>query len=288
MIVPTGQASAKPEAIDAPDAYARARRADIQRWLEAPPDWGTRLLAKPSHVAARLTQQLVPVGVLRASLQALDGVAGRIAGGRDILRWAGVDTLEALAQRSLREADALARRVERRAILLAGGSGAALGIGGAAGMVADIPTLLTLALRTIHRTAYCYGEDWGQPGAQGLSIGVFALASANSYEEKRAAWAALHEGRPLLDAAWRDGVERIAERELAKDAAQFSLNTLASRIGAHLGTRKSGGALPVIGAVVGGAVNAGYIHDIAQAAQYTLAARCLRRMGLAPDTGRGA
>lgn len=270
-------AGAKPLATDALDPYERERLREIERWREAPPDWGTRLMAKPGHVAAAVAQQLVPIGALRGSLKALDGAAGRISGMRDVLCWAGKATLDEVSALPLRESDQLARRVERRAMMLGGTGGAAFGIGGAAGMVADIPALLTLALRTIHRTAYCYGEDWQRVETRGLSIGVFALASANSLDEKQAAWDALHGGYQLLDAAWRDGVERVAERELAKDAAQFSLRTLAGRIGAHVGTRKSAGVVPVIGALVGGAVNAGYIHDIARVAQYVLQDRWLHR-----------
>lgn len=257
--------------------YERQRRDEIGRWLEAPPDWGTRLMSGPGQMAAAAAQQLVPVNLLRASLRMLDRAAGRLSGPGDVLRWAGVVALADVGGLPLREADQFARRVERRAMLLAGSSGAALGVGGALGMVADIPALLTLALRTIHRTAYCYGEDWQAGHGGGLAIGVFALASANSRDEKQAAWAALRGDQELLDAAWRDGVERVAERELAKDAAQFSLQTLARRIGAHIGTRKSLGVAPVIGAVVGGAINAGYIHDIATVARYVLQDRWLRQ-----------
>ncbi|MES0873246.1 EcsC family protein [Sinimarinibacterium thermocellulolyticum] len=257
------------------DEYAWARRAEIERWLAAPPDWGTRLMSRPGQFAAKTAQRLVPVEVLRASLRALDRAAGRFSGPRDILQWAGVDRLDQIADLGLPRCDALALRVERRAMMLGGGSGAAFGVGGAAGMVADVPALLTLALRTIHRSAYCYGEDWQAEG--GLSIGVFALASANSFDEKQQAWEALRRDVPLLDAAWRDGVERVAERELAKDAAQFSLKTLAGRIGLHLGTRKASGVAPVIGALIGGAVNAGYIRDIARVARYVLQDRWIRR-----------
>jgi hypothetical protein len=256
------------------DDYAWARRAEIERWLAAPPDWGTRVMSRPGQVAAKAAQRLVPVDVLRASLRVLDRTAGRFSHPRDVLQWAGAERLDEISGFSLQRCDELARRVERRAMALGGGSGAAFGIGGAAGMVADVPALLTLALRTIHRSAYCYGEDWQTQG--GLSIGVFALASANSFDEKQQAWEALRSGNALLDAAWRDGVERVAERELAKDAAQFSLKTLSGRIGLHLGSRKAAGVTPLIGAVIGGVVNAGYIRDIARVARYVLQDRWLR------------
>src|SRR5439155_20485001 len=119
-----------------------------------------------------------------------------------------------------------ARTVGRRAAVTAGGTGALFGIAGALGLVADVPTLLTIALRTIHRTGLCYGEKPAADDERRLSIGIFALASANSVEEKRAGLAALHgAGGDLIDAAWREGVERVAERQLAKEAATLSLQT---------------------------------------------------------------
>lgn len=261
----------------ADDAYEQACRDQIEHWLAAPPDWGTRLMSGPGKVAASATRQLVPVSLLRSSLAALERAAGRVADHRGVLRLAGVSHASELADWSLQGCDRLAVKVERRAMALGGTSGAVFGVGGVAGMVADVPTLLTLALRTIHRTAYCYGEDWQGEQHRSLVIGVFALASANSFEEKQAAWRALQQDQPLLDAAWRDGVERVAERELAKEAAQTSLQTLASRIGAHIGQRKAAGFAPVIGAVIGSAINAGYLHDIAIVARRVLQDRWLRR-----------
>lgn len=258
-------------------SHEAAVRAAIERWREQPPGWGTRLLARPGQAAALAAQRLVPVSALRAALRGVDQAAGRLASPRDILREAGVVDLAGVAVLPLASCDRLARRVERRSMALAGGSGAVFGSLGLVGMAVDVPGLLTLALRHIHRTAYCYGEDWTDPAQRGLALGVFALASANSLDEKRAAWTAVQDHGELLDAAWRDGIERIAERELAKESAQFSLQLLASRIGTQLGQRKAAGAVPLLGSAIGAAVNAGYIHDLGLAARYVLQDRWLRR-----------
>ncbi len=260
-----------------PDAYEQAQWDTIERWRGASPDWGTQVLSGPSRVAAYAAQHLVPVAALRAVLHGLDHAAGWSAAQRDVLKAAGVDDLAALRTAPLDECDRLARRVEWRGMALGGSAGALFGFAGAPGMAADIPTLLGVALRTIHRTAYCYGEDWRAQERKGLAIGVFALASANSLEEKRDAWFALTHASDLLEAAWRDGIERVAERQIAKEAAQFSLKTLANRIGFNLGRRSASGLglVPVIGAAIGGAVNAGYVHDIAKVARYVMQHRWL-------------
>jgi hypothetical protein len=150
------------------------------------------------------------------------------------------------------------------------------GIAGAAGLIADVPALLTLAMRTIHRIGLCYGEEPDDGVERRLAVAVFALVSANSAGEKQAALNALQRNEALLDVAWREGVERVTERQLAKEATTYSLQNLARAIGLNLGKRKAAGVVPVVGAAVGGAVNAWYLADVAQAARCVFQERWLR------------
>src|SRR3546814_4643113 len=80
-------------------------------------------------------------------------------------------------------------------------------------------------------------SDLRAPERRGLAIGVFALASANTLEEKQAGWEAWCDSADLFAEAWRDGVERAAERHLAKGAAQLSIKAMADRIGFNLARR---------------------------------------------------
>ncbi len=255
----------------------------IRDWQAESPGWGARLLAKPGGKIAGAVQALVPEDALRATLDGVNRVAEKLADERSILKRAGVVTLTELREKKdLKACDELMRTEQRRAMAMGGVGGAAFGVAGAAGMVADVPALIALALRTIHRVGLCYGEDLRQPGYRQLAIGIFALASANSLEEKQAAVAALRNFNidSLSEAAWRDGVERAAEREFAKEAAVFSLNNLASKLGINLGKRKAAGVMPVIGAIVGGSVNAWYLYDVAQVSRYVFQERWL--MGTEP------
>jgi hypothetical protein len=255
--------------------YERGQLAQIRAWQQQAPGWGTRLLAKPGASAAQVVKAVVPVSALRTALKSFERVAQKISGEGAILRRAGVSERAELRQVTLQVCDRLAKFEARTSMSFAGVSGAALGVAGAAGMVVDVPALITQAMRVIHRIGLCYGEDMLAESQQGLAIGIFALVSANSMEEKQTALRALREQGDLLDAAWRDGVERVAERELAKEAAVFSLQTLAGRIGLHLGSRKAAGSVPVLGAVAGAAVNTWYIHEVAQAARVVFQERWL-------------
>lgn len=262
----------------APTPYEIEQLAAIQRWQAVPPGWGTRLLSKPSGKVAQVVQSLVPVEVLRGALRHVNRVAERLADERSVLKRARLASIDELRAAPLEVCDRLMRAEQRWALGLAGAGGAAFGVAGAAGMIVDVPALITLALRTIHRVGICYGDDPLADERGRLAIAVFALASANSMDEKSTAITAIRDfSSGLLDEALRDGVERVAERELAKEAAVFSMNNLARKLGLHLGARKSAGVLPVLGAVVGASVNSWYAYDIAQVSRYVFQERWLRR-----------
>jgi len=248
----------------------------VHAWQAEPPGWGSRLLAKPGSTVAEVVQVLVPATALRAALEGADRLGRKLSDERSILKRAGVARLSELREQPLEANDRLARSVARRALALGGATGAVFGVAGAAGLVADVPTLLTLAMRTIHRIGLCYGEKPAAGDERRLALGIFALVSANSAEEKALAVQAVRAGATLLDPALRDGIERVTERELAKEATVYSLQNLARAIGLNLGKRKVAGSIPVVGAAVGAAVNAWYLSDVAQAARYTFQERWLR------------
>lgn len=267
--------------VDDEAAYAQQRAAEIARWAVTPPSWVARGFNRSLAPASRAVQALVPVALLRRVL----------AGSHELSRWQFHQRLpQPQAGANLRDCDRRARGVERTGMSLAAGIGAATGVGGAVGLVADVPALLTLALATIDRTARCYGESEPDPEQErSLGIGIFALASANSVAEKRQALRMLQvEPEALTLAAARDGLERAAQRQLAKDAAQVTLAQLARQLGTRLGQRKLGQALPLLGSAVGLTVNALYLRDVARAAQQVYALRYLLRGAADAPPGHGA
>lgn len=250
----------------------------IRAWQAQPPGPATRWFGRAAGPASRAVQRALPESVLRGALHTAQKAAVRGDGEAALLVRAGVGELAALRRIPLERCDQLALRIQRRGLLLGGAGGAAFGVAGKAGLVLDVPSVLVLALRTIHRVGLCYGERCLQRPDDRLALSVFAVASANSVEEKTQGLLGLRAAGVLdgtLEAAWRDGVERAAERELAKEAATYSLNNLARSVGMHLGWRKAASVVPVMGAVIGGSVNAWYIHDVARVARYCFQERWL-------------
>jgi hypothetical protein len=263
-------------ASDSLDDYEQRVLDELLRWEQAPPPFLARGFARLSNPATRALQLLVPVGAIRMSLETANAVAARLADERSVLELAGATELGDLRAAGLARCDALAAEVRFKAMGLAAGGGALTGVAGAPGLMLDVPALLTLALRTIHRTGLCYGYRLDEPGQRPYAIGVFSLASANSMDEKKEALLALrHAGRAPDVAAWRDGLERAAQRELSKSAAVFSLQNLAHRLGLNLGRRKAAATIPILGAAVSAVVNAWYLNELATTARFAFQSRRL-------------
>lgn len=254
----------------------------IRAWRDRPPAAELRGMPKVAVPAVGVVRRLVPEHGAQRLLALFYRNALRLAPARVVLNAASAANLDELRARPLADAQALALRLSRRDLGWAAGSGTLLGIAGAAGLAADAPALVLLSMRLLIRTGYCYGEA---PTPQ-LAAALFALASADTVEEKQLAWRSAlaarggHEvGAEIADEALRDGLERAAEREFAKQALSSSLNRLSLSLVQRLGWRKVAGALPLIGAAVGGAVNARFLAQLAVAARMVFAARRLAAQG---------
>lgn len=256
--------------------YEREQLAAIREWLDEMPGPATRTLGKARGVAAQTVQKVVPTAALKLALDVVHSAAVRLSDRRSILRRAGVGELDELLTLPLETCDRVAHAISRRAVTLAGLSGGAFGMAGSFGLIADVPTLLIQTLRTIHRVGLSYGEDCAAPLRRRLPIAIFALASANDFAEKQAALHAIEQESARHTAQWRAGIERAAQRELAKDAAMLSLNNLARQLAKHLGWRKAAGAVPVTGMLISGSVNAWYLHEVARNAQRVFQLRWLQ------------
>jgi hypothetical protein len=261
-------------------AYEQQQLERLRAWQDEPPGWLARRFGEAAGPFTRMAQALVPVAALRLALTGTSELAARFASEQRLLDDAGVETLSQLRESDLAVCDALSGRVRHQAVGLSAAGGAITGVAGAPGLVLDVPALLALSLHTIHRTGLCYGYDSLSDAERPYAIGVFALASANSMDEKREALAALRRADEPDDAAFRDGLERAAERELSKGAAIFSLHKLARQLGVNFARRKAAAAVPVLGAVVGGAINAWYLRDLALSARYAFHGRRFAERGL--------
>lgn len=223
-----------------------------------------------------LINKIVPVSAIQGLLELSSSAADWLTDTGDILRDAGVSNLEELKSLDLARSDKLADEVHNWAIGIAGAEGAATGAAGIFGIAADIPAVLVLALRTIHKIGACYGYEAKTKEDKDFMLGVLSASSANEMAEKTAALTTLRMIQvTIAKTTWKKIAEKAASDRLSKEAGVIAIKTLAKQLGINLTKRKALQAIPAIGAVVGGSVNSWYLREIGWAARRSFQERWL-------------
>lgn len=242
---------------------------------------GVGLLAKP---AVWLVQKVVPQSAIKAALNAANGAGKKLADESDILRDGNVTTIEALRSRSLETSDRLANEVHNWAIGMATAEGGAAGVTGVAGIAVDVPAILTLALRTIHKIGLCYGYRADTKEEQDFVLSILSAAGSNSQKEKTQALLALKTIEVVVQKqTWKE-IERRAGQQAGKELGIIAIKNLCKQLGINLTKRKALQVIPGVGAAVGAAVNADFLRDVGYAARRVYQKRWLEENGKWKDT----
>lgn len=210
-------------------AYERRQVQAIAAWKGEQPGAAKRLVHAVTGPLGKLANGLIPDKPVQAAMEAVNKAAGQLAKDDsilkdDILKAAGVATLEDLAEKPLDFADSLADRIIADAANIALGMGAATGAGGPVSTAVGIPALLFNALRVIHRIAHCYGCVLKSEADQEFMIGVLSLSTATTPE--RRAEAMDHYRRQIETAFLNQAVEESANKALQRALLGAELATL--------------------------------------------------------------
>ncbi|EAX47806.1 cation-transporting ATPase, E1-E2 family [Thermosinus carboxydivorans Nor1] len=181
-----------------------------------------------------VVRNLIPEAVIRGVLDGANAVSQYFADCNDIKRDGQVNSIKELRTKDLQLSDKLANEVHNWAIGLAAAEGVGTGLIGLPGMVADIPAIITIALRTIHKIALCYGYEVETKEDKDFILGILAASGANTVKEKI--------------------------------SALYTLRTIEVMI-ARTTKRKALQAIPAIGLLIGCSANAWYIKEVGWAAR---------------------
>jgi hypothetical protein len=259
--------------------YEREQLEAVRAWRAEPPSIASQTLVKLLSPAVYLVDRMIPIEAIEAVLESSRKAGLKLTDVDAVLRAGGVQEIGALRALELQKCDRLARSVQRWAVGLAAGEGAATGAAGLIGIAVDIPAALMLAFRTIYKIGLCYGYA---PSATDVEFvhGVLGASGANTMQEKLAALACLQAIRATLhQQTWRVMANRAAEHAFSREGAILAVRALARQLGVNLTKRKALQAIPVMGALVGGSVNAWYIHDVATSARRAYQERWLLENG---------
>jgi hypothetical protein len=263
-----------------PNDYEKRQLDAIVAWRAQEPSVASRAVGVVVAPLARLVQKVVPEAAIRGAIDGASAAGRWLADPGDVRRDAGVGSIAELRGRDLELSDRLAAGVHSWAIALATVEGTATGAFGILGAPVDLPAIITLALRTIHKVGLCYGYECDSQEDRQFAQSVLATAGANSLEEKLAALASLTALRTTLARhTWKALAEKAAQDQLSREAVLLVLRKLAKQVGVNLTKRRALAAIPAVGAMVGGSVNGWYMKEVGWAARRAFQERWLADAG---------
>ena len=244
--------------------YEAEQYKEIEAWKNEAPGVVMKVMGVAVKPLVWLVEQIIPRKAMEGALNLADRAADFLADTKDVIRDGGVSTVDELRHKDLQLSDELADSVHNWAMGIAAAEGGLIGFLGLPGLAADIPALIMMSLRVVHKVGVCYGYECRTEMDQKFILGVLSAAGANTVKEKAAAVAFLQKVNVL--------VARNTWRKLATDkgilaVAITMIRNLAKQLGINITKRKVAQAIPVIGAGVGATMNAAMLNDMAWAAR---------------------
>lgn len=256
-----------------PGAYDKTALQEIHLWKDPELGWLGRVLAsvsKPINAAGEAI--LSTPGIKDALIAAINGLIG-VCG--DAAHWSvrpeaicrefrkgGCQHIHCIGDIVSLELECVDRTVGFLAAKykgLAMVEGAAAGATGAIGLVADIPTLITLNLRAIGEYATYYGFDLRLQEERLFALNILSLASSPTDGAKHVALA--HLVRIAQDVALNRPWQELEKRVFVKVVQQ-----IAEQLGIRITKAKLAQIVPMAGALVGAGYNAYFTARVCEAA----------------------
>ncbi len=256
--------------------YETQQLEEIKDWKEEEPS----VISKAFDVATTpinwAMNKIIPEVSIQAALHFSSVTAEWLTDTADIIKKAQVEKIDDLKCRDLELSDDMANIVHNWAISLATAGGGVTGAAGLAGMAVDIPSVIVLALRTVHKIGVCYGYECTGEKDREFALAILASSSANNMADKIAALTTLRTIEvTLAKQTWKVMAQKAASDKMSKEAAIIGVKNLAKQLGVNLTKRKALQVIPAIGAFVGGSVNGWYLKDVGWAARRAFQERWL-------------
>lgn len=258
------------------DNYEQQQYQKIAEWKNQAPSVVSRTVGKLLNPITWVVNKVIPPKTIEGVLVACNGIAEIITDCNDIIRDAQVSKISDLQTKDLHLSDQLANEVHNWAIGVAAAEGLAAGATGVYGLIADVPALITMSFRVVHKIGLCYGFECKTEADKQFVMGVLSAAGANSLSEKAASVAVLQRMNTMIAKnTWKKLAEKAAINPRGIEAVIIGIKSVAKRLGINITKRKALQAIPIIGAGVGAAINTAFLNDVAWAARRNFQERWL-------------
>ena len=254
------------------EAYLRKAREEIVAWEAARRGYFARMGDFMFTPAAKWTERMIPKPIQNAASHAIERTllitahAGGFSIDRKALaheRSATIGRKRALVPR-LRACDALARKFWRSHCGYAAAQGAATGFAGLAGFIADIPLILSIAIREIRTIGLCYGYLTTSAGETDYVLHVLRAGSSSESEVRGESLSILRRLEPGLRRSAT--MPKPSGDKASRVRYLMTIQEYAKSLGIQLIRRNALQLIPLAGIVTSASFNALYANDIGRAA----------------------
>lgn len=259
--------------------YEQGQLEEIKKWKDQKPCVATSALRTVFKPVEWVVNAIVPESAIIGALNATNFVARYMADKGDILSEGGVSDINQLRTKDLRISDKIADSVHNWAIGLATTEGGITGAGGALAMAIDIPTTLTLALRTIHKIGLCYGYSADSESEKQFVLQILSIVGSNSQKEKIESLVFIKGIRVALRKKTWKAIQKASVKGAPMEAGIATIRKLAKQLGLNMTKRKAMQVMPLIGGAVGATINGEFLREIGWAARRCYQERWLLENG---------
>ena len=253
--------------------YEKSQYEAIKKWKSEEPSVVSQAVGSVFKPASWLIEKIIPSKAIEGVLSGCNMMAEWFCDIDDIKRDANVVFISELKTKDLELSDKLANEVHNWAVAAATGESGVAGFFELPGMIVDIPALITLGLRVIHKIGVCYGFESKSEDDKNFVLSILSTAGANTIKEKNTSVLLL---RQISVKIAKDSWGKIVNQKVPLSVAIIAIKSLAKQLGINITKRMALPAIiPFIGTGVGAEINAPFINDIAWAARRAFQERWL-------------
>ncbi len=261
---------------------------DIAGWKAETPSFLNRATEFVSKPINWLTDRLVPENIRSSVADVTDRVAEKI---HDFSKWTvnkeevlkatkefEIDskTIIELRNATIHDLDHVSRSFIDKNTRVGTVSGAGTGLVGWAGLIADLPTLFILSLRTIYQIALCYGYDVQDenmtPSEKAFELEymmrIFKIATASDKIQKQRALSELKdfESQRFHDDDLIGVGSDFTTKQMGKNTTRIISQRIVREIVEQTLSKKAAALVPGLGAIFNAGFNYVYLRDVGEAA----------------------
>lgn len=180
------------------------------------------------------------------------------------------ETILELKKASIHDLDHISTKFVTENTRYATLSGIGTGMIGWPGLIADLPTLFLLSVRTIYQIALCYGYDISEDENEvkvfemEYMMRVFKIATASNTVEKQKSLAELKDLE--ANALYQEVGGDYTSKQVSKNAANYLSQKLIREIVEQTISKKAAGLVPGLGAIFNAGFNYVYLKDVGETA----------------------